>query len=68
MVVVAPEVDHAVLSERDVVNNAVEGHLSIDVEQCLVDAIVVIAALHVVVGPQCKANIAPRRERRCRPL
>ena len=61
MVVVAPDIHHTVLSDGDVVYNTVEGHVAIDIEQRLVDAVVVVAALHVVVGPNGEAYPAPGR-------
>ena len=59
VVVVAPSVHHAVEPYRDVVDHTVEGYLAVDIEYCFVYAVVVIGALHIIVGPYGKADGTP---------
>ena len=59
MVVVAPGVDHAVHADGDVVDRAMKHLLAVDKELRLVNAVVVVGALHVVVGPDGEAYPAP---------
>ena len=58
VVVIAPGVHHAVHADGNVVNDAVEDHLPVNVEQRLVNAVVVVGPLHIVVGPDGKAHLA----------
>jgi hypothetical protein len=59
VVVVAPSVHHAVEPYRDVVDYTMEGYLTIDIEYCFVNAVMVVGSLHIIVGPYGKTDGSP---------
>jgi hypothetical protein len=64
MVVVAPRVDKPILGYGNAVYTATEHLLPVDQQAGLAYSIVIVAVLHVVIGPKSKAHTSPGSIRR----
>ena len=63
MVIVTPGIHKGILANRNTIDHRTEDHITILHQDRLTDAVVMIRALHIVVGPKGEAHLSPGRKR-----